>query len=61
MTDKWNSIPPITEKTGQKGVRVPLAQAILDPRTVINPIERTPLPPPPNQLPSGRTIKIRNR
>lgn len=57
----WNQIPPMTETPGQRPVKVPLDQAIKDPRTVINPTVRVPLPPQPNQLPPGRVIKIRNK
>lgn len=58
MTEKWNQIPP-TRETPNKFVKVPLDAAIKDPRTVINPTVRTPLPPPANQLPATNEIKIR--
>lgn len=57
--DKWNEIPPTTEIVTRKTVSVPLDQAIRDPRTVINPTVRIPIPPQPNELPATKVIKIR--
>lgn len=56
--NQWNQIPPIKEGPN-KSIRVPLDIAIKDPRTVVNPITRTPLQPQPNELPTTKVIKIR--